>query len=78
MAKVYTWKLKEKIYDGRGIVTQLKLMMECEDGDKSGWCTTVHILEKPHKHYDDWTDEELDAKAEELSESFMKDTLILE
>ena len=45
MAKIYTWKLKEKIYDGRGMVTQLKLMLECEDGDKSGYCTTVHILE---------------------------------
>ena len=70
-------KLKEKIYDGRGMVTQLKLMLECEDGDKSGYCTTVHILEKPHKHYDDWTEKELDEKAEELS-GMMKDTLILE
>ena len=34
MAKIYTWKLKEKIYDGRGMVTQLKLMLECEDGDR--------------------------------------------
>ncbi len=77
MAKVYTWAKKEKVYDGIGIVKQIKLVLECVDGDKSGYATTVHILEEPHKHNDDWTDAELDAKAEELA-PMMKEVLILE
>ncbi len=76
MAITFNFTQKELEYDGMGKAIRIRLHLEATDGTNTGFSHRVLIFEKPYKLVVDWTQEEIDAIADEHKDICMEQAAI--